>query len=118
MKIARYLLLLLVIPLYGCAAKPDNPAAVRERTAETTAQIKRDTKAMAEGIREGWSRDKALDVNSATESDLRAVQGMTPKMAERIVSHRPYAKTSELVDRHALTKAEYDQVADRLTVKR
>jgi hypothetical protein len=61
------LALLLALLSFACAAKPDNPAAVREKAADTTAEIKRDTKAIAQGIREGWTRDKTLDINTVSK---------------------------------------------------
>ncbi len=112
------LALLLAIQLFGCATKPDNPSAVREKAADTTAQIKRDSKAIAQGIREGWTRDKPLDINIASKEQLQGLSGVTPKMADNIVAHRPYAKVSELVEKHVISKAAYDKIEDRLTVKR
>jgi len=118
MRIALSLILsLLVYPLCGCPSKPENPAEVRERAANATAELKRDTKAVAEGIREGWTRDKPLDINTASKDDLQSLPGVTPRLAESVVSHRPYAKTSELVEKHIMSKPEYDKVADRITAK-
>jgi DNA uptake protein ComE-like DNA-binding protein len=111
------LLSLLVYSLYGCGTKPDTPVDVKERAANATAELKQDTKAVAEGIREGWTRDKSLDINAATKEQLESLPGVTSKQAGNIVSHRPYAKTSELVEKHILSKAEYDKVADRIAVK-
>ncbi len=103
---------------FACSTKPDNPAAVREKAADTTAQIKRDSKAIAQGICEGWTRDKTLDINTASKEQLQALSGVTPKMATNIVAHRPYNKVSELLERHVITKVEYDKLEGQLTVKR
>lgn len=112
-----FILFVFAFALCGCPTKPDSPANVRERAADTTAELKRDTKAIAQGVREGWTRDKSLDINSASREQLETLSGVTPKMAENIVSHRPYAKTSELTEKHIMSKAEYDKIADRLTAK-
>jgi len=112
------LALLLAIPLVGCDTKPNNPAAVREKAAETTAEIKRDSKAIAQGIREGWTRDKTLDINTASNEQLQGLPGVIPKIADSIVAHRPYTKVSELVEKHVISKAAYDKIEDRLTIKR
>jgi DNA uptake protein ComE-like DNA-binding protein len=106
---------LLLYSLCGCNTKPQNPSEVRERAADATAELKRDTKALAEGIQEGWKRDKSVDINTAKLEELESLPGVTPKRAEEIVAHRPYAKNSELVEKHVLSKAEYDRIADRLT---
>src|ERR1039458_2247850 len=111
------IVILFLLVLCGCSNKPESPDAVRERAANTTAEIKRDTKAIVEGVREGWTRDKPLDINAASKEQLQSLPGVTPKLADNIVSHRPYAKTSELMEKHVMSKSEYEKVADRLTVK-
>jgi Helix-hairpin-helix motif len=119
MKIGfSFILFLLIYPLCGCPARPESPADVRERAANATAELKRDTKAVAQGVREGWTRDKSVDINAASKEELQALPGVTPRLAENIVTHRPYAKTSELVEKRVMPKPEYDRVADRLTAKR
>jgi hypothetical protein len=40
---------------------------------------------------------KKIDVNLATVDELRAVPGIQPQQALRIIAQRPYAKLSELV---------------------
>jgi DNA uptake protein ComE-like DNA-binding protein len=91
---------------------------VREHAADTTEEVKRDAKAIAQGVHEGWTRDSsAVDINSARKEQLETLSGVTPKIAEQIVSHRPYANSSELVDRHILSKATYGNIADKLKVK-
>ena len=107
----------LLLTLEGCAPKGSSPDAVREHTADATAELKRDAKAVAKGVQEGWTRDSSVDVNSASTKQLETLSGVTPKVAGLIVSHRPYAKPSELVDRHILSKAAYDKIADRLKAK-
>jgi len=46
-----------------------NPQELKEKTARATAELKVDAKAVAAGVREGWSRDKPLDLNTAPESN-------------------------------------------------
>lgn len=117
MKLHPLLLSSVILLQLGCSTKPSDPAVVREKAASATAEIKRDSKAIAQGIREGWTRDKTYDINSATKEELQNIRGMSPKVAESIVSHRPYAKVSDLLDRRLLSKAEYDRVELQLTVK-
>jgi DNA uptake protein ComE-like DNA-binding protein len=80
--------------------------------------MKRDAKAVAAGIREGWSRDKPLDLNTATTDQLMALPGISSAEANRIIEGRPYHEPDELLKRHILPKAQYDQIADRITAKR
>ena len=88
-------------------------------TAEAVAVMNaQDAKAVAAGIREGWSRDKPLDLNTATKEQLLTLPGMTPVQADRVIAKSPYNEPGELVTRHIMPKLEYDKIADRLTVKK
>jgi DNA uptake protein ComE-like DNA-binding protein len=117
MKTLACAVLGLLLTLEGCTPKSGSPEAVREHTADATAEFKQDAKAIAKGVQEGWTRDSSVDINSASREQLETLSDVTPKVAELIVSHRPYAKPSELVDRHILSKAAYDKIADRLKTK-
>src|SRR5947209_20602086 len=119
MKLLRFLIGFSVLPLLftGCERQQD-PQELKEKTAQATAEVKRDARAVAAGIREGWSRDKPLDLNSATKDQLLTLPGMTEAEADRVIARRPYSEPGELVTRHVMPKAEYDKIADRITVKK
>jgi competence protein ComEA len=110
--------ILLLAALAGCTQPPQNPQELKEKTAQATAEVKRDAKAVAEGIREGWSRDKPLDLNTATKAQLESLPGVTAAEADRVIAGRPYNEPSDLVKRHILPKAEYDKIADQVTAKK
>jgi DNA uptake protein ComE-like DNA-binding protein len=109
--------ILLLAALAGCA-QPQNSQELKEKTAQATAEVKRDAKAVAAGIREGWSRDKPLDLNIATKEQLLSLPGMTEAEADRVIAGRPYNDPNDLVKRHILPKAEYDKIADQVTAKK
>ena len=94
--------------------QPRNSQDLKERTAETTAAAKRDAKAIAAGIKEGWSRDKPLDLNSASKEDLTALPGINATDADKIIEGRPYDSPNDLLSRRILSKAKFDQIADRV----
>lgn len=106
--------------LAACAACSPNqtPDQIREKTAEETAAIKRDTKAVAEGVKDGLSNKRALDLNKASKTDLTSLPGITSQRAERIIAERPYANTHQLVSRRILSQDEYSQIQDRVVVNR
>jgi DNA uptake protein ComE-like DNA-binding protein len=101
----------------GLACAPNqNPDQLREKTAEATSALKRDTKAVAEGVKEGLSSKRSVDLNKASKGDLSALPGITAQKAERIIAERPYASTRQLVTRHVVSENEYAQIRDRVVV--
>lgn len=105
----------LALRLLG-ACSNQNPDQLREKTAQETAAIKRDTKAVAEGVKDGLSGKRSLDLNKASKEDLASLPGLDERKAERIVGERPYASTRQLVSRHVLTEDEYSRIEDRVVV--
>ena len=112
---ASIILLLAVLP--GCTQQK-NSEDLKEQTAQATAEVKRDAQAVAAGIREGWSRDKPLDLNTATKDQLLSLPGVTAAEADRVIAGRPYNEPGEVVTRHIMPKAEYDKISDRVTAKK
>jgi competence protein ComEA len=108
--------ILLLAALAGCTQQ-QSTQELKEKTAQATAEVKRDAEAMAAGVREGWSRDKPLDLNTATKEQLLSLPGVTAPEAGRVIAARPYKEPGEVVTRHIISKAEYDKIADRVTAK-
>ena len=100
------------------ACTRQNPDQIRQKTAEETAAIKRDTKAVAQGIKEGLSSKRSVDLNRAPKDDLASLPGITAEQADRIIAERPYANTHQLVTRHVLSEDEYGKIQDRVVVNR
>jgi len=105
----------------ACSTKPSNPDQVREKTAEATAELKDNAKAVAQGIKEGWTRpdsDHPLDPNSASKSQLTALPGITGDAADRIIAGGPYSSEHDLLDHRIISREEYSKIADSITVKK
>ena len=100
------------------ACQQQNSQDLREQTAKTTAELKSNAKAVAQGVKEGWSRNKTYDLNTATKDELVTLPDLTEGQAERIIAGRPYSDPNELLKRRILPKAEYDKIADQVTVKK
>jgi len=98
----------------GCNTR-QNPDELRERTADATAAAKRDAKAVAQGIKEGLSRDKVVDVNTATREQLLTLPGISDQRAQRIEAGRPYSDSHDLVTRKILSEADFQKIKDRIT---
>jgi len=120
-------LLLSAMPLCfaGCNActnaKPTSPEQVRQQTAAATAEFKDNAKAVAQGIHDGLTRpsaDKPVDVNAASKAQLMSLPGMDDASADRVIAARPYASEHELLEKHVLSREEYNKIADSITVKK
>src|SRR6266404_5465040 len=120
MRFLRELIVLAIILLCGLAActTKQNPQELKEKTARATAELKVDAKAVAAGVREGWSCDKPLDLNTATREQLTSLPGVTGVEADEVIAGRPYDSPDQLVTRRILPQSKYDKIADRLTAKK
>lgn len=118
--------ILSVVPLCftgctACSTRPQSPEEVREKTAQTTADLKDNAKAVAEGVRDGLTRpsaDKPLDLSSASKSQLMGLPGIDTAAADRIIAGRPYSSEHELLEKHIVSRDEYNKIADSITVKK
>ena len=115
----------LPLGLAGCNAcfnsQPQSPEQIRQQTAEATAKLKDDTKAVAQGIREGLTRpspDKPVDLNHASKAQLTGLPGIDDAAADRIIAGRPYSSEHELLERRIVSRDEYNKIADSVTVKK
>jgi competence protein ComEA len=120
MDFLRYRHVFICLPLamlVGCTQQQSSQD-LKEQTAQATAEVKRDAKAVAAGISEGWSRDKQLDLNTATKEQLLSLPGVTAAEADRVIAGRPYSEAGDLVTRRIMPKTQYDKIADRVTAKK
>ena len=109
---------LLIAALVGCTQQQQSPEQIREKTAQATAEAKSDAKAVADGLREGWNRNKSIDLNTATRDQLINLPGMTPAEADRVIAGRPYSDPVDLIKRHIMSKAEFDKIAGQVTASK
>lgn len=100
----------------SAACTNSSPDQIRQKTAEETAAIKRDSKAVAEGVKDGLSSRRAVDLNKASKDDLASLPGIDSHEADRILAERPFANTHQLVTRHILSEDEYSKIQDRVVV--
>ena len=124
MRILAFLPFLALATTLGCNDSPKSQDQVRRETAVATSTIVSDTKAAAEGIRDGLhqelhrrpdARTDMVDINAASRSTLETLPGITPALSARITAHRPYGATIDLRKRHVLTAGEYDAISSRIT---
>jgi competence protein ComEA len=78
-----------------------------------------DAQAAAQGVKEGWDRGghATVDVNSASESDLAGLPGISHGDARKIIANRPYSDRHDLVTKGVLTEDQYQSIRDGVTAK-
>lgn len=115
----------------GAAKAADTKAAVKAETTKATAAkdaaktTASDTKAAAKAKAsdtKAAAKTKAagltqVDINTASEAELKAIPGIGEAYAAKIVAGRPYAKKDQLKSRNILPGPAYDQVKDHLVAK-
>lgn len=63
------------------------------------------------------AKQELLDINSASEADLKALAGIGDAYSKKIIAGRPYAKKDQLLSKKILPKTTYDKVKDKIVAK-
>lgn len=58
-----------------------------------------------------------IDINSATEDQLRGISGIGEVYAKKIIAGRPYRAKNELVQKKILSEGVYNKVKDHIIAK-
>jgi len=91
-------------------------AGVNADAKASAAAVKQDVKGKAAGAKVD-AKGKILDINTATEADLKAVPGIGDAYAAKIIAGRPYANKAQLKSRKILPVNVYEQVKDMIIAK-
>ena len=63
------------------------------------------------------AKKEPLDINSASEDQLKALPGIGDAYSKKIVEGRPYKRKDELVQKKIVPKGTYDKIKDQIVAK-
>ncbi len=107
MKFARLILIALLTVLF-------TPSAFAQKKAAAPATAKTATTKSADKAKAG---DTLVDLNSATEGQLKELPGIGDAYSKKIVAGRPYANKTQLVSKKVVPQATYDKIKDKVIAK-
>ena len=110
MKYARYLLILIAAV---CMAVAQTPKSDTKKGLGATAPAPAATAKKAEAAKKG----ALLDLNSATEKELKALPGIGDAYSAKIIAGRPYRAKNQLVQKNVIPQATYDKIKDLVIAK-
>jgi len=80
-------------------------------------QPPKNPKASAAAASTGSASAKLIDINAASQDDLKSLPGIGDAYSAAIIKNRPYANKRQLVSRKVIPQATYDKIADRVVAK-
>jgi DNA uptake protein ComE-like DNA-binding protein len=76
-----------------------------------------EAKKKADGKAESKAAVTLIDINSASEQELRQLPGIGEAYAAKIVSGRPYRVKTELAQKKIVPQATYDKIQDQIVAR-
>jgi competence protein ComEA len=103
MKLAKYLLILLTALALVAAPLPQKKAAGKGDAKSAPAAPA--------------AKAPLLDINSASEAELKKLPGIGDAYAAKIMQNRPYRAKNQLIQKNIIPQATYDKIKDQIIAK-
>jgi competence protein ComEA len=100
--IALLFALMLASSLTFAAEKKEIPAKPTYATAEKAAPV---------------AKAELIDINTATEAELKAIPGIGDAYSKKIIAGRPYAKKDQLKTKKIVPAAVYEKIKGKIIAK-
>jgi len=115
--IVRALLALLALILTTGLSFAAEPKTDKKAPASTETSKAGDKKGDVKPVGEKVAKGALVDINTATDAELKAIPGLGDAYVAKIVVGRPYANKSQLKSRNILPAAVYEKVKDLIIAK-
>jgi competence protein ComEA len=105
MKITRWILILLTALTLAAAPyqAPKGPKAKQPSSSSPASSSP--------------TSSKLIDINSASQDELKSLPGIGDAYSAAIIKNRPYANKSQLVSRKVIPQATYDKISSQVIAK-
>lgn len=96
----------------GSSGRSDAAAGAGSKSSASSAT----SSGKSDSAKSGTS-SKLLDLNTASEEELKALPQIGDVRAKEIIKNRPYARKDELVSKKILSQKQYDDIKDRIIAR-
>lgn len=99
----------------------ESPDEIRRRTAQATETMRRDTKAMVEGVKEGMGHNGAVNINKASREELLTLPDLTDREADshhRRAAFQQCRRSRETPHHHAIGIRQNSRPSNRRALNR
>lgn len=103
MKLLKVIFLSLILGALLIAAPQQKKAPAKSTTQTTTSSQA--------------AKTSLIDINTATEAELKELPGIGDAYAAKIVQNRPYRSKNQLVQKKIIPGATYEKIKDRIIAK-